>query len=474
LAVGPSGAGKTWTWVLPTLLLTWYRSAFVFDVKGELFERTAAHRSTFSHVIRLSPTERGSARYNMLDAVRQGDHAIADAKNIAEALGPDPFDNPRDPVWDIRAKDYLSATILWTLAFAEEREKNLRGVASLLAHGRSFTQAMYENGHPDEEIGRFIRESAATILHNESERFIWSVLGTLDSYLVPYRETILAANTACSDFRPSDLMCGEWPVTIYVCVPVPDLQRLQPFLRVLISQILAELQHHERANREGRPKQHPLAWVIDETADIGGVGALGRSLPRMRSFWMRALLGCQTSAQLKRLSGLDREIINNSRLVCTRQNAIEDARMISEMVGEAEEERESVSRSSEPFIGTTRNVSRSRSKTYRRAISPADVLRLPDDAILVFGEEKVIRARRTPPEFWQPLVAGPPTQTTIFPAPSPWYGIRHPTIQPDEVREREKEATATEGTGTRQVIRQRREKAPAGTAEEPKPARRRL
>lgn len=440
LGVGPSGSGKTWTWVLPTLLSSWFRSVFVFDVKGDLYEKSAGYRATFSHVIRLSLTEIGSARYNLMDNVRSGDFAVADAKNLAENLGPDHSDNPTgDKIWDIRARGYFAAAILWTLAFAEEKERNLRGVASLLSKGKSFAAAMHENAHPDEEVGRFIREGAASLINNESEKFVWSVLGTLDSYLEPYRETILARNTLVSDFKPSDLMTADWPVSVYVCVPVPDLQRMQPFLRALIAQLLNELQYHEKADRDGLAKRHPLSFVIDEVADIGGVGALARAMPRMRSFGIRALLGCQTTAQLRQLCGHDREIINNSRLVCTRQNAIEDARMISELLGDAPEVRESVSRSGDPLMGVAKNVSRSRSEGRRRVMQTADATRLPDDRILIFGETKPIKAWRTPPAFWQANVVPPPRQSAKLPAPSPWAGVRYPTVQIEEIEERMKE-----------------------------------
>lgn len=436
LVSAPSGAGKTWAVVYPTLLCTWFRSAIVLDIKGEIYAQTVAERARFSHVVRFAPGELVSAGYNPLNSIRPGPFAILDANNIAELMPYDDPDYSGEKIWDTVAKNYFSAGALWAVSFGDEREKCLSGLASLFTKGKVFGTAMIENRHPDPDVRRFIRESAEELWGNESERYVGSVLGTLSSYLVPYREPVLGRNTRASDFVPSDLMCRQWPVTLYLCISVPDMRRMRPLLRIMISQILAELQSDERCDRDGQAKLHPLLWALDEFPELEAVADMASALSKMRSFGMRALLGVQTFDQIEAIYGRHSSIFNNVRMIVTRQNWVNDGRIISEMIGEAPEMRESVSRSADPMMGTTRNVSRSRSEGWRRLMQVADVGRLPDDRLLIFGEEKVIKAWRTPPSFWQPKVAPPPAMTHEFDADRPWSGIRYPTVQIQEIEQR--------------------------------------
>ncbi len=60
------------------------------------------------------------------------------------------------------------------------------------------------------------------------------VISTALSFLDLYRDPILAANTAVSDFAIADLMQHERRVSLYLTVPASDLSRTRPLVRMLL------------------------------------------------------------------------------------------------------------------------------------------------------------------------------------------------------------------------------------------------
>lgn len=407
LIVAPTGAGKTWTTFLPTLMRSWTHSIAAFDVKGELHRLTSGHRSAYSHVLRFAPAEPGSTRYNPLDAIRTGAAGIGDARNIAEHLAPDEDGKgDRDPFWDQQAKAYLAGAILFVMDAAPPTDRCLAGVARAMARGRRLGDAMARSEHPDEATRAFIRDAATRLWRNTNERLVGSVTATVDSYLAPYAEPAMAEATRTSDFRPSDLMCRDRPVSLYLASAKPDLERTKPLLRILVSQVMAELQANETTDRDGQVKRWKLLWALDELPVLGRLANLGTDLPVMRSFGMRALMGAQGVRQVCDVYGKDTPILNNARWLVTRQNSLTEAREISGLIGEVLEIRRSVSRSwAGGFLIGGR--SETESESWRPAMQPAEIARMPIENVLVMGEDQPVMAKRSDPAWWRHLVREP-------------------------------------------------------------------
>jgi type IV secretion system protein VirD4 len=456
----PTGGGKTWNCFYPTLLLTWFKSAIVFDLKSEVHAKTAGARSHFSRILRFAPADPKSSRYNPLNSVRPGLYAIRDVQNIVELLPPE-HGSRGDVIWDEVAKDYLAGLLLWLLAFAPDAEKCLAGAFSAMAKGKLQGMAMMANEHPDPVIRRFISEAARRLWCNPNERYIGSVEGTINSYLRPFSEPILAANTRISDFTASDLMCGDWPVTLYLCVDFDDMKRVRSLLRIMISQVLAELMASEDFGRDSREKRHRLLWALDEFPVFGRIADFANALTLMRSFGMRALLGVQTIEQVIDIYGSHTAIFNNCRFISTRQNWVQDCRLISDLIGEAPEKRESSSSSASP-LGMPRGTGRSHSTAYRRVLQASEVGRQPKDRLMIFGEEKFIHAWRTPPGFWQRYVIPPPANTEHLPIENVWHGIRYTSPSPEDIAARikaEAEAAAAKAAAEKEAEAKPRKKA---------------
>ena len=408
----PSGSGKSVSFFYPTLNMSWFGSAFILDVKGAIYQETAGRRAQFSHVLRFSPSDPDTCRRNPLSSIRRGRFAIRDALNLAHML-PSDAGGDKESIWQTTGVPYAAAVILHLLTQDDERQKCLAGVASALSRGADLGQEMQTNQCPDPDIRTFITEKAQKLWQNQNDRFVWSVQANVESWLEPYSDPILADATRTSDFSPSDLMCGEWPVSLYLCPSYGDLDRLEPVMRLMIAQIMNELLEHEDTDREGNPKLHPLGWFLDEFRIGGKQGDYAKSIVFKRSAHMRAMIGVQALSQLIALYGPNNDIFNNTRFAFTRQNWIGEGKIISEMIGDAPELRESQSQSRHygEMMGST---SRSQSTSWRRVMQ-ADVIRMHEDEVLIFGEPKVIKAWRTPMHAWQRLQLPAPKPSELRP-----------------------------------------------------------
>ena len=68
----------------------------------------------------------------------------------------------------------------------------------------------------------------ANELHRQPAKFQSSVCGTAAAYLTLWADNVVARNTAVSDFRLSDLVCVDRPMTLYIQPPPSDSPRFAP------------------------------------------------------------------------------------------------------------------------------------------------------------------------------------------------------------------------------------------------------
>jgi type IV secretion system protein VirD4 len=86
LCYAPTRSGKGISMILPTLL-SWKESAFVTDLKGELYELTSGWRQKHAKnkVLRFEPAAAtGSCCFNPMEELRLGtEHEVGDVQNLA-------------------------------------------------------------------------------------------------------------------------------------------------------------------------------------------------------------------------------------------------------------------------------------------------------------------------------------------------------------------------------------------------------
>jgi type IV secretion system protein VirD4 len=397
LAVAPTRSGKGVGLVLPTLL-TWPGSTVVHDIKGENWALTAGWRARFSHCLLFDPTNPLSARFNPLLEVREGAHEVRDVQNIADILVDPEGARERRDHWEKTAHALLTGAILHVL-YAEE-EKTLARVATFLADpSRSILRTlkiMLTTNHLGTEEAPMAHPVVASIareLLNKSDNERSGVVSTAMSFLGLYRDPLIAANTARSDWRIADLMAAERPVSLYLVVPPSDISRTKPLVRLILNQIARRLTETLEAANDNAP-QRQLLLMLDEFPALGRLDFFESSLAFMAGYGVRAFLVAQSLHQIDRAYGVNHAILDNCHVrVAFAPNDERTAKRLSDALGTATELRAQTNLSGKRFAAWLSHVSMSEQETPRPLLTAGEVLQLAaDEALVLVSGAPPIRA----------------------------------------------------------------------------------
>ncbi len=407
LLIGASRSGKGRGHVVPTLLATQH-SALVIDVKGELadgdprhgFPGTAGFRETLGAVARFRPTHSDSIRLNPLFEIPHGADEVRAAQNLTDVLFGAHDDRATKDFWLRSASNLVAPVILHvlyaeplerkTLAVVREKLRNMAQTAEEMR--RTLHRKNPATGQP--EVHPEILHAAESFLSAE-ERMRSGVQATAESMFGLFADPLIAANTATSDFRLSDLMCADKPVTLYLQPPSSDVQRLMPLLRLIVDMTGRTLMESQ-TDVAGRPKRHRLVMVLDEFPMLGRMDFFETMMGAMAGYGIKAYLVCQSPNHIARAYGRDNVIIDNCGIVTSFSAAEGDsAKRIADMAGEVWEVRESeTQKKPRPIFGWGQGSTTLREER-RPLLLPADVRALPRDEQLIFVSGcKPIRAKK--------------------------------------------------------------------------------
>lgn len=423
LVSGASRSGKGVGHVIPTLL-NWNGSVLAYDVKNELWDITAGLRSKRGYCTFFNPTRPDSARFNPLFEIRKGDNEVRDAQNVVEMLVNPTGGKMSMDIWDQQAGQFLVALILHVLYTEPEQFKNLATVRARLLDFKRTAQAMVSTPH------RFNPQTGAPEVHpevalvaNELRRqpakFQSSVTGTAASYLTLWGDSVIARNTATSDFRLSDLVCADRPMTLYLQPPPSDSPRLRPLVRLMINQACRALMEYLDRDNSGRPKNHRLLLSLDEFPTLGRLDFFTMNLRQMAAYGIKAHLIVQSFNDIIEQYGTNNTILDNCHILSTFAAAdTVTCQRISQMVGTVTEYRESYS---EPGRNLgARTVSHS--EHVRPLLSPGDIRELPvDDQLLFVTGYKPMRVKKVryySDATFMKRVLPPPDQSVYLNVPS--------------------------------------------------------
>jgi type IV secretion system protein VirD4 len=398
LAVAPTRSGKGVGLVLPTLM-TWTGSAVIHDIKGENWQLTAGWRSKFSHCLLFDPTSPLSARFNPLLEVRKGFQEVRDVQNIADILvDPEGAKQLRDH-WDKTAHALLTGAILHVL-YAEE-EKTLARVASFLSDpSRSILRTlriMLTTNHLGNEqeprVHPVVAQTARELL-NKSENERSGVVSTAMSFLALYRDPIIAANTCRSDWRITDLVAAERPVSLYFVVPPSDISRTRPLVRLILNQIARRLT--EQLEFAGKQRRRRLLLMLDEFPALGRFDFFETSLAFLAGYGIKAFLVAQSLHQIDRAYGANHAILDNCHVrVAFAPNDERTAKRLSDALGTATELKRQKHLSGRRFAVWLSHLGLSEQETPRPLLTAGEVLQLPpNDALVLVSGVPPIRASK--------------------------------------------------------------------------------
>jgi type IV secretion system protein VirD4 len=422
ISIAPTRSGKGVGQVIPTLF-TWPGSVFVNDIKGENWIATAGYRSRFSHCIYLNPTDPHSAHFNPLLEVRPGPYQIKDVQNIADMIV-DPDGKGLESHWAKTGHALLVGVLLHVL-YAEE-DKTLPGVARFLSDPRRSSldtlHAMMTYPHADAGAHAVIASAAREML-NKSENERSGVLSTAMSFLGLYRDPIVAANVADSDFRIVDLMEAEHPLSIYLVVPPSDLSRTRPLVRLILTMIGRRLTEQLNTSittkaggvrrawttvaslwrapaqapiYEGGRNKHRLLLLIDEFPALGRLDFFETALAFIAGYGIKVFLIVQGINQLDKSYGPNNSIIDSCHVrAFYTPNDDESAKRISDLLGvttEVHQQKTYTGHRLSPWLG---HVMVADQEAGRPLLTPGEVLVFPSDELIVFMAGKpAVRGRK--------------------------------------------------------------------------------
>jgi type IV secretion system protein VirD4 len=388
LCYAPTRSGKGVGLVVPTLL-SWPHSAFVTDLKGELWSLTAGWRSAGARnrVLRFEPAASvGTVRWNPLDEIRLGsEHEVADVQNLATLIV-DPDGKGLETHWQKTAQALLVGVILHVLYRGkhERTPATLAEVDRLLADPArpvaELWKGMASYPHLDGVCHTAVATAGRDMLDRPPEE-AGSVLSTAKSYLALYRDPVIAQNTSTSDFRLRDLMHADAPLTLYLVTQPTDKDRLRPLVRALVNMTLRALA--DRLEFEnGQPKahyKHRLLLMLDEFVAMRRLPILQESLAFIAGYGIKAYLICQDIEQLKSAEGYGRDetITSNCHVqVAFPPNRLETAEHLSRMTGQTTVAQEQVTTSG-GAASLFSNRSRTTQWVQRPLLTADECLRLP-------------------------------------------------------------------------------------------------
>ncbi len=448
--IAPTRSGKGAGVVIPTLL-TWPGSVFVYDLKEENWRISAGARSKISDVIYFNPNSEHSAHFNPLLEIRPGLSEVRDVQNLANMII-EPERAGMSDHWIRTGNAALTATILHVLYTSPPEEKNLAGVTAFLSRGdKSFRDTLHEMMETkhlrDPETGKpaFPHPgivSAARDVLTKSPDDLSSVHSTIMGYLSLYRDPLLAHNTRDSDFTIADLVSREKPVSFYFVVPLSDIERLRPLIRLMVNQICRRLTEPENLGETAAHK-HRLLLMLDEFPALGRLEFFETALGFIAGYGLKAVLICQSMNQLKATYGERTSILDNTHVrAFFRPNTNETAKYISESLGEETVLYETDAQSGR--IGSPFFVGKSKAShiSKRALLTQREVMELPDDeAILFAGGAKPIlckKIRYYEDGVFQPLLLEAPSLNENSSAygfgragKSAWFDTRYVTDEED-------------------------------------------
>lgn len=397
ISFAPTRSGKGVSLVLPTLL-SWPHSALVYDIKGENWALTAGWRrkEAGNHVLKFEPTatDGSSVAFNPLEEIRLGtEREVSDVQNLVTMVV-DPDGRGLNDHWAKTGHALLVGAVLHVLY--AERDKTLSGVAQFLSEpSRSIEETLYYmiGTEHDEDGKRHWRDTAgnptgchpvvaacARDMLNKSENERSGVLSTAMSFLTLYRDPTVAFNTRRSEFRISDLMRSDRPVSLYLVVPPSDKDRLKPLIRLIVNQVVRGLTEKMdfSGGRSVAGYRHRLLLMIDEFPSLGRLDVFQESLAFIAGYGLKAYLIIQDLAQLWAAYGKDEAIFSNCHVRnAFAPNKIETAEFLAKMTGTTTVVKPNISFSGQRLTPMLSNVSTSLQEVQRPLLTPDEVMRLP-------------------------------------------------------------------------------------------------
>ena len=385
LTMAPTRAGKGVGAIIPNLLAA-DRSIVCIDPKGENARVAGRARDHFGPVHVLDPfgvTGLPSAAFNPLADLDPDSLDIAeDAAALADALVFDAPGEAGEAHWNEEAKALLTGVILHVVAHEPPGRRNLATVRELVSSAPDAFETMLAAMQRSEAAGGLIARAANRHL-SKSDREAAGVLSAAQRHTHFLDSPRMARVLGRSDFRFAELK--ERTATVFLVLPPDRLSTYSRWLRLLVTQSLAEL---------GRSPARPVApvlYLLDEFAALGRLEPVERAFALMAGYGVQLWPILQDIHQLRATYGqrAGTFLSNAGVLQVFGVNDHESARLVSDLLGQQTIVFQPMSRA---LDSEKSGISLSQHHVGRPLLTPDEVRNLPQDAELLFlaGQRPIV------------------------------------------------------------------------------------
>lgn len=369
LVCAPTRSGKGVGIIIPTLL-TWTESVVVTDIKGENWALTSGWRQKHLHnkVLKFEPTSDFSSKYNPFDEVRiRTKFEVRDIQNIVKIFV-DPTGKGADgnnAHWINNAGALLTAVILHLKYIKEDAnmydvlqflygERSAEKDAGLEDDSEDFDDEDFDSeedaeAEDDEPVIMTLQERMENLIvqnfeHDPSgelfpkiygiegkmhpmvrqyfqsmvdkpDKEFGSILSTLDTVLNTYRDPIIAENMSRSDFKITDMMENDDPVSLYLVFPPSDIDRVKPLFRVVVEMLYRKnTETMEFKDGEKVDKKHRMLMLLDEFPALGKLETFETAMAYIAGYGIKAMIITQDINQIEKLYTTSNSIVSNCQV----------------------------------------------------------------------------------------------------------------------------------------------------------------
>lgn len=384
LTCAPTGAGKGIGAVIPNLL-DYPGSAFVLDLKGEVYAVTARARRAMGQAVHLIDpfgiTGAPGQATNWLDTLTPADPDVVSlAGGLADMLVVGAGET--DPHWNDTARELLRGLLVHVAGLPPER-RSMAELRRIVTAPEDELASVIADMLADPDAGQHLPARAAAAHLNRPERERGSVLSTVVRHTAWLDDPRLCAALARSDFSLRGLK--RRPMTVYLVLPPNRLRACLGFVRGFIGLALDAV-----TAVTGAPA-HRVAFFLDEFGQLGRMDRLADSITLLRGYGAQLWLFLQDLSQLKAVYPRWQSFLANSTGQFFGTADHDTARYLSDTLGQHTIRFQTASRSYQPGRGLRPGTASSTVGEHvqgRPLLTPDEILRLGParPIVLVPGE----------------------------------------------------------------------------------------
>lgn len=329
LVTAPTGSGKTMSIAIPNLL-AWEGSGIFNDLKGELFDKTAKHRETVlnNKCFQWAPanSDKTTHRYNPFFYVSSNpDLRIRDLQLIAEIIIP--AERVDGGFWYTSSRE-----IFIMLAIYLFETKGMATLAEVhdLSKQKNFIDWLSVSVKEKEVQDPIFYQNAYSLLNSDAEKTQKNIIKDFHSRMVLFNDPIVRHATSGNDF---DLrLIKKEKMSVYVCIPDSDKERLKTILTLFWAQAINLMtQNIPDLNKE----PYPVLALLDEFGNMARINKLKDGLSFFRGYRLRAVILVQYLSQITSIYGVHdaKGFLNCKVKIAFALNDADDAQFFSKAMG---------------------------------------------------------------------------------------------------------------------------------------------